>query len=194
MVDNFGLLVHRMMDVILSIINVIFAVILLVAPWYKVTLDTLFHKCLLPRGTLISPFFSGLCEIDTFFMLPEVGSEWNLLHNLCIVYVSISMFTVVGVAYEAIQHGMRELNHANKLSLLFTIIMLTLQIVILSKASDISKPEHVENELAPILLITGIVISSVRIPMIFWIMKKMYDDPERLKRGIYFAVGGEAMF
>jgi hypothetical protein len=154
----------------------------------------MFHKCLLPRGTLISPFYSGLCEIDTFYMLPDIGSKWNTLHDLCVVYVSLSMIILIGVTYEAIQNGIRELNHANKISLSVTIAVLIIQNIIYLKASDISKPEHIENDIASTLLITGIVASSIRIPMILWIMMKLYNEPERKKKGVYFAVGGEAMF
>lgn len=179
---HFTVAINRFVDLSLTFFNSLVALMLLTAPWYKVTLtlsgNDLFHGCALTRGTVIAPFASGICDFDTMTGLPgDDGAKWSTMHSYVISYLTFALLISSFVGYEATVYGLRKWNNANTISFVLNFVTLILQAMILVEAGSVSKPKHIENELAVTLITAALVISCIRIPVLGWFMHyTFYND------------------
>ena len=101
--------INRAIDLWFTVGNFFVALLLRVAPWYKVeknlTDNDQFYGCALLRGTVIAPFWSGICDqYDTLLDLPE-KSGWREVNNFSWIYLALSLVTLAFVLYETIYYG-----------------------------------------------------------------------------------------
>lgn len=190
---HFTIAINRFVDISLTFFNSLVALMLLTAPWYKITLDLagadLFHGCALTRGTVIAPFASGICQFDTMTGLPgDEGKQWKTMHNYVITYLAFALLISSFVGYESTVHGLRKWNNANTLSFGLNFVTLILQTMILIEEGSISKPKHIENELATTMIIAALAMSCIRIPVLGYFMYHTYNFDK--ENGGYFGTGG----
>lgn len=179
--------INRFIDVSLTFFNSLVALVLLTAPWYKLTQDTTFQGCALKKGTVLAPFVSGVCDYDTFSELPDGGNKWDTMHNYCIVYLVFALAISSLVGYESVVHGIRKWNNTNTLSFVLNMVMLIIQSMILIENGNVKKPQHIEDELATSLITAALVITCIRVPMLGYFMYHTYTYDR--KNGGYFGTG-----
>lgn len=181
---------NRFVDMALTFFNSLVALMLLTAPWYKLTQKETIQNCELKRGTVLAPFASGLCEYDSFADLPNGGEKWNTMHKYCITYLVFALLISSLVGYEGVVHGLRKWNNANTLSFALTFVMLIIQSMIMIEAGNVVKPVHIEDEFATTLITVALVFTCVRIPMLLYFMYQTYTYDR--KNGGYFGTGSYA--
>jgi hypothetical protein len=182
--------INRFLDLGLTFFNTIVALLLLTAPWYKITADETFQGCLITRGTVIAPFASGLCEFESFSDLPDGGDKWSVMHAYCIVYMTIALAISVLVGYETVMYGLRSWSNANTLSFVLNIVLLIVQSIILIEDGNLVKPTHLANETAETLILIALVTTCIRVPMLGWFMHQTYNGD---KTG-YFGTGSSVNY
>lgn len=181
---------NRFIDLGFTFYNTLTALMLLTAPWYKLTQDVTFQGCPLSRGTVLAPFASGMCDTDTFKELKDGGDKWGTMHTLCIIFMTLTLITSCLVGYESIEHGFRKWENGNTLSFTINLFLIVVLAVMLGGIGSVPKPEHIENELATIMTIIAMVLSCLRVPMLGVFMYHTYHDPNRQKgEGGYFGTG-----
>jgi hypothetical protein len=172
---------NRYLDMALIYFNAMVALMLLVAPWYIMIEDGALmqdgvEKCKLPAGTVIAPFASK-CDNVAFIDLLDGGAVWNSLHIYSFIYLGLALLASCLVGYEVISHGVREWRDANTIGFAIQIVMLVMQILIMTKADKAVKPTPeaaVDGSTAEILIITAVVLSSLRVATLMFFMYLTY--------------------
>jgi hypothetical protein len=143
-------------DGILIYFNTLFSLFILTGPWYVITTTHFFNhtNCLLNKGTVIVPFVTELC--GTYFMdIPE--SNWNS------VYV-LSIFLFISFVLLQLLHKYEKYRLNKKIGLLLHFLILPIQCGILYLAlSVVTKPDHVDEKKILAVIISGIVLSFLRV-------------------------------
>lgn len=173
------LTINRAIDILLTFFNTVVAIALLIAPWYKVTEDTDFHGCTLAAGTVLAPFASGLCTYDSFYDLPVDGSKWEMVYIYGVVFLSFNFVATLMVVYESVNHGVREWDNANTASFIFNIVSFVIAVLIQVETSTITKPLHLKNETAQVMVIIALVVCALRTLMLSWFMYETYHNDRR---------------
>jgi hypothetical protein len=176
---------NRYMEMSLVFFNVLVALMLLTAPWYIVENSTTFNAvndgCAIPEGTALAPFVSKPCG-KAFTVLLNGGKEWRDMHVYVWVYFVLAIICSAIIGYEVVKHGVREWSDANTIGFVVQLILLIIQSIILITSADLVKPENVNASTAEILIITAVVISSVRIVMLGFFM---YITKKHAPRGFF---------
>jgi len=147
----------------------------------------LFYNCSITRGTVIAPFWSGICDqYDTMLDLPE-NAGWGAVNRWSWVYFALSMVMLLFLMYETIYHGhsrgfdkdgnLVEKDEKNKgwnmpnfYSFIINCVILLI-LSLLSAAIQVAEvPKHTKDELPTTFLILGVFFTCVRILSLFYIM------------------------
>lgn len=163
-------LANRLTDLGLAYLNGFISLMLLTAPWYKVTSDTMYHNCMLSKGTVIAPFASGLCTYDSFFDIPEDGDKWNRAYIFCWLYFLFSIGLCMFAGFEAYRYGVRPWKKGLVISFATNLSVLLLQVIIFATVNRVMTPDNNENVTARTVIILGIAFTTLRLPVIGYFM------------------------
>lgn len=182
---------NRYVEMALVFFNTLVGLMLLTAPWYIVENDAHFKEvsasCVVPEGTALAPFVSKPCN-KAFTAILHGGKGWSDMHIYVWVYFGLALLGSALIGYEVIKHGIREWNDANTIGFAVQMALLVIQSVIMAKSGSLVKPEHVDASTAKILIITAVVLSSLRVVMLGFFM---YITKKYNARG-YFGTGAYA--
>lgn len=168
---HYTVAINRIVDITITFLNSLVALLLLTAPWYKITLDTVFNGCNLTRGTVIAPFSSGICNYESLASLPlEQGKHWTTMYNYSMTYFIFAVIISSLVGYEVVVFGIRKLNNANTISFVLNLISVIIQSMILIEVGNVIKPAHVSNEIALTFISVALGLSCVRVLALGWFM------------------------
>lgn len=170
---------NRYVEMALVFFNSMVALMLATAPWYIITGTmnaTIGTQCTFPPGTVIAPFTSK-CANVAFTELDDGGDKWSNLHIYVMVYLGMALLASCIIGYEVVTHGVREWKDSNTIGFAVQLGILVLQILILVSADEAPKPvpaSSVDDSTATTLIITSLVLSSVRIAALVLFMYVTY--------------------
>ena len=200
---------NRGIDLWFTVGNFFVALLLRVAPWYKVeknlTGNDQFYGCPLLRGTVIAPFWSGICDqYETLLDLPE-GSGWGAVNRWSWVYLALSLVTLAFVLYETIYHGYSrgfdkdgslDINNKknkgwsspNLYSFILNCVILFFLSLLSASIQNADAPKHTKDELPTTLLILAVFFTCIRIISLGLLMYLTYkyvkDENHRGRFGV----------
>jgi len=183
--------VNRFFDATTVIINAMISLVLLSAPWYRLTADETFEGCTLTKGTVLAPFSSGLCTYDSFFDLPQGGDHWARMFMWVWVYTALSLFVLGLLTFKAATNTFGQWDNANTISFVLNFAVLVILSIILGNADVVAKPENVDNATSKTAIIVALVLTVLRLPLLAY---HMYIIKERGNARGYFGTGARVSY
>jgi len=177
---------NRFFDTCIVVTNSMVSLVLLSAPWYKMTQDETFEGCLLTRGTVLAPFSSGLCAYDTFFDLPNGGDNWSRMYTWVWIYAGLSLIVLSILGFKIATNTFGQWDNANAISFALNFAVLVILSIILGNADVVNKPVNADNATSKIAIITALVLTVLRLPMLAY---HMYAIKTRGDARGYFGTG-----
>lgn len=156
--------VGLVVDVSLSVLNLVLAFLAWFAPWYETEVDTVYQGCPLSAGTVIAPFESTLCG-TALDELVDGGRDWKLLMRAVYVYIILSCMWVVGsaVRIKLFAQGEDSGVKTSVVSYITTIGMIVVTSMLMRRSKKIDLPEDLDNGLARSGMIFAVVVLTLRL-------------------------------
>jgi hypothetical protein len=162
--------INRYIEMGLVYFNTIVALMLLTAPWYLVENDTTFNGCVISEGTVIAPFLSKFCGKELATLPGAAGKDWKTLHVFVWVYFALALLSSAIIGYEFVHNGVRKWSNASTIGFCLQVCLIVFQSLVLVESDSAVKPDGVDDSTARILVITAIVLSSLRIATLGFFM------------------------
>ena len=177
---------NRFLDACIVVTNGMVSLVLLSAPWYKMTQDETFQGCALTKGTVLAPFSSGLCNYDSFFDLPNGGDNWSRMYSWVWIYTGLSIVVMTILGFKIATNTFGQWDNANAISFALNFAVLVILSIILGNADVVEKPLNADNATSKIAIITALVLTVLRLPMLAY---HMYAIKTRGDARGYFGTG-----